>query len=137
MIKYAWKSTHLQVHFIERVYEEKNQTCANIDKVADWATPIRDYLESGELPQDKIDAKRIIRLAPSYKIIDGTLYKRGFSTSFLICIGHPETTTTLREVYEGYIVCHKEARSIVRTKSKPRILLTRNEPRGDGIGIEV
>lgn len=51
-----------------------------------------------------MEAKRIRNLAPRYKMIDGTIYKIGFSTSYLSCIAKPETITILRQVHEGYTV---------------------------------
>lgn len=71
------------MNFIESVHKEMGQTCANIDKAIDWVMPIHTYLESEELPKDEVDAKWIVCLAPNYILIDGTLYKKGFSTSFL------------------------------------------------------
>lgn len=53
-------------------------------------------------------------MTSSYKIVDGTIYKWGFSTLFLRCVAHLEMTIILREVHERYATCHEEARSIVR-----------------------
>lgn len=54
------------------------------------------------------------RLAPSYTLIVGILYKKGFSTPFLICTATPETTTILRELHEGYVAYHEGERSIIQ-----------------------
>lgn len=51
---------------------------------------------------------------PNYKIIDGTLYKKGFSIPFLRCVAHPEIVTIIKEVPEGYDACHERTRSIVQ-----------------------
>lgn len=77
--KYAWQATPLQVHFIESIHRGTSLTCSNIDTTLDWAAPMHAYLEFVEFPKDEVNAKRIICLAPSYKLIDGTLYKKGFS----------------------------------------------------------
>ncbi|KAK0603387.1 hypothetical protein LWI29_004426 [Acer saccharum] len=48
-----------------------------------WMTPIMDYLRHGTLPEDKIAAQRIRRQAPRYLIINGSLFRRGFSLPYL------------------------------------------------------
>lgn len=96
MLGKRWKAPPLQVQFVKSISEKTPQGCVNIDKAVVWARPIRTYLESGELPEDEIETRPIIRIAPNYKIIDGTLYKKGFFTPFLICVTQPETTTTKR-----------------------------------------
>lgn len=49
-------------------------------------TLIRVDLESGELLDDEVNAKRIKRLALNYKIIDRTPYKKGFSMPYFRCV---------------------------------------------------
>lgn len=98
--KYDWVTPPPQVHFIENVHEKVGQDCASIDKAGDWVTHISTYLESGELPEDEVNAKRITRLTPNYRIINGMLYKKGFSMPFFRCGAKPETITILREVHE-------------------------------------
>lgn len=47
---------------MEKVHEKVGQDCADINKALDWAMHIYDYQESGKLPEDEIEAKRITRL---------------------------------------------------------------------------
>lgn len=99
----------LNVHIVESVAQPCAYECFNINPTIDWATPIRDFIETGNEPHDEAKAKRIRHLAPSYIIVDEILYKKCFSTHLLGCIAPPETTSTLRELHEGYAACHEEA----------------------------
>ncbi|KAK0606525.1 hypothetical protein LWI29_000174 [Acer saccharum] len=62
-----------------------------------WMTPIMDYLRHGTLPEDKIAAQRIRRQAPRYLIINGSLFRRGFSLPYLRCVSPPQTEQILQE----------------------------------------
>ncbi|KAK0574861.1 hypothetical protein LWI29_030216 [Acer saccharum] len=66
-----------------------------------WMTPIMDYLRHGTLPEDKITAQRIRRQAPRYLIINGSLFRRGFSLPYLRCVSPPQTEQILQEVHGG------------------------------------
>ncbi|KAK0601198.1 hypothetical protein LWI29_022096 [Acer saccharum] len=48
-----------------------------------WMTPIMNYLRHGTLLEDKITAQRIRRQTPRYLIINGSLFRRGFSLPYL------------------------------------------------------
>lgn len=59
------------------------------------------------MPEDKIDAKRIRQLTLNYKIFNGTLNNKGFSTPYLRYVAQLEITTILSEVHEGYAADHE------------------------------
>lgn len=61
--------------------------------------PIRDYLDPGALPGDRIEAKRIKFRASRYTIVGGILYKRAFSQPLLVDL--PESRRILEEVHAG------------------------------------
>ncbi|KAK0573118.1 hypothetical protein LWI29_003258 [Acer saccharum] len=63
-----------------------------------WMTPIMDYLRHGTLPEDKITAQRIRRQAPRYLIINGSLFRRGFSLPYLRCVSPPQREQILQEL---------------------------------------
>ena len=48
-----------------------------------WFAPIVRYLNDGTLPLDKKDARKLAYKAAHYTLVDGALYKRGFSTPLL------------------------------------------------------
>ncbi|MCI67982.1 hypothetical protein A2U01_0089241, partial [Trifolium medium] len=44
-----------------------------------WMTPLLKFLNTGKLPDEKKEPARIKRRACAYVILDGKLYRRGFS----------------------------------------------------------
>ena len=45
----------------------------------EWYTPMWNFVTTGTLPADKLEARKIKRLAPMYSILNQQLYKRGYS----------------------------------------------------------
>nr|XP_043619948.1 uncharacterized protein LOC122591770 [Erigeron canadensis] len=78
-----------------------------------WMTPIYEYLVSRILPADKDEARKIRVKAPQYKILDKKLYKKGFVTPWLRCVGPKQTEMIIREIHEGICGAHSGARSVV------------------------
>ena len=52
-----------------------------------WMDPIWDYLVHGILPSDPKEASKLRTRSARFTILQGTLYKRGFSTPILKCVG--------------------------------------------------
>ena len=77
-----------------------------------WMDPIWDYLMDGTLQTDQKEASKIKARSAKFTIHRGTLYKRGFSTPILKCIGREDTNYVLREVHEGICGNHIGARSL-------------------------
>ncbi|XP_071719402.1 uncharacterized protein [Rutidosis leptorrhynchoides] len=78
-----------EVH--ELVTEEENT----------WMKLIREYLELGILPEDKKEARKIRIKAPSYKMMNGALYRKYFLTPWLRCVGPNQASMIIREMHEG------------------------------------
>jgi hypothetical protein len=51
----------------------------HIREIPSWAEPFSDYLITGDLPQDEVEARRIQCRAGAYTIINSELYKRSVS----------------------------------------------------------
>ena len=66
-----------------------------------WVDPIWDYLLNGILPSDPKEASKLRARSARFSLLRGTLYKRGFSTPILKCIGKEDANYVLREVHEG------------------------------------
>ncbi|XP_062086151.1 uncharacterized protein LOC133792258 [Humulus lupulus] len=60
-----------------------------------WMEPIIKYLVSGELPQDKKAARKVLYQVPWYTIMDSKLYRRGYSFPFLRCVSKQEARLIL------------------------------------------
>ncbi|XP_071689090.1 uncharacterized protein [Rutidosis leptorrhynchoides] len=61
------------------ILEEEVNDLIQEDEVT-WMTPLQVYLEIGKLPVDKNEARKIRIKAPSYKMMNGALYRRSFLT---------------------------------------------------------
>ncbi|XP_071739380.1 uncharacterized protein [Rutidosis leptorrhynchoides] len=76
-------------------------------------TPLQVYHETGNLPEDKNEARKIRIKAPSYKMKNGELYRRSFLTPWLRCVGPKQATVIIQEMHEGICGLHAGPRSVV------------------------
>ena len=65
-----------------------------------WMTPIISYLKEGKLPQGRDEARKQRIKSARYVLMDGVLYKKGFSQPYLRCLAPEEANYVLREVHE-------------------------------------
>ena len=77
-----------------------------------WMDPIWDYLVDRTLPIDPKEASKLRTRSARFTIHRGTLYKRGFSTTILKCVGKEDANYVLREVHEGICGNHIGVRSL-------------------------
>ena len=74
--------------------------------------PIIAYLNSGELPEKKIEI-RILRIkATRYTIYDDKLYRRGYSIPLLKCVTPSEAYYIMTEIHEGICGNNTEKQSL-------------------------
>ncbi|KAI3465839.1 hypothetical protein Pfo_022502 [Paulownia fortunei] len=66
-----------------------------------WKDNIIQYLTTGELPNNPVDARKLKTRATRFLIIDGELYKRGFSQPYLKYLTPTKANYVLREIHEG------------------------------------
>ncbi|XP_022841861.1 uncharacterized protein LOC111365536 [Olea europaea var. sylvestris] len=66
-----------------------------------WMQPIIAYLKDQSLPASKSEARKLRRRAAHFILQENTLFKRGFASTLLRCVGGEEATYILREIYEG------------------------------------
>ncbi|KAI5336625.1 hypothetical protein L3X38_015893 [Prunus dulcis] len=64
------------------------------------------------LPADPAEARRVRHRSARYLVINGSLYKRGFSLPYLRCLTPEEGHYVLREIHEGICGNHSGARSL-------------------------
>jgi ribonuclease HI len=84
-----------------------------IDVNNSWMTPITKYLEEGILPTYAVEARKLQVRAVKFVLIEGILYKRGFSLPYLRYLDKSEAEYVMREVHEGICKNHSGARSLV------------------------
>ncbi|XP_071713301.1 uncharacterized protein [Rutidosis leptorrhynchoides] len=76
-------------------------------------TLLQAYLETGKLPEDRNEERKIRIKAPSYKMMNGALYRRSFLTPWLRCVGPKQATVIIQEMHEGICGLHAGPRSVV------------------------
>jgi hypothetical protein len=67
----------------------------------------------GELPSDRATARRIARMAKSFTLVDGELYKRAASGILQRCVPIPEGRELLRDIHAGICGHHVAPRTLV------------------------
>jgi hypothetical protein len=80
---------------------------------ADWRDKYVAWMARGELPTDRAAAKRIARMAKSFALIDGELYKRAASGILQRCVPIPEGRELLRDIHAGICGHHAAPRTLV------------------------
>jgi hypothetical protein len=83
---------------------------SSIEEASDWRQEIINYLQSGTLPSEKKSAMQLRMKAGRFTVVNGLLYKRGFTLPLLKCISTEEGNYVLREIHEGICGSHSGAR---------------------------
>jgi hypothetical protein len=80
-----------------------------------WQTPYLQYLHRGELPLDKVEARRLARHAKSFVLLgdEKELYHRSPSGILQRCISVAEGQELLQEIHSGACGHHAAPRALV------------------------
>jgi ribonuclease HI len=94
------------------IFEEASDApqISSIEEASDWRQEIFSYLQDGTLPSGKKSAMQLRMRAGRFTILNGLLYKRGFTLPLLKCISTKEGNYVLREIHEGICGSHSGAR---------------------------
>jgi len=87
------------------------QVCA-LEEGDTWMTPYRQYLADGILPAEPEEGKKIKRNVARYTIVDGILFRHGFTHPILTCLSGDECTRIMAELHEGICGSHVGGRSL-------------------------
>ena len=81
-----------------------------------WMQPLFDYLTRNELPEDKTEARRVMRRSKAFTIHDGLLHKRSISDVLQRCVVPKEgkRKRILLEIHQGPCGHHVGSRNLVR-----------------------
>jgi hypothetical protein len=71
------------------------------------------YLTRGELPEDTIHRRQIMRRSKTFTTINGELYKRSTSGVLQQCIAPEDRIALLRDIHEGACGHHPNSRTLV------------------------
>ncbi|XP_021986466.1 uncharacterized protein LOC110882870 [Helianthus annuus] len=76
-------------------------------------TPIIMYLQSGILPENKAEARKVQYKAEHYQMVDGILYRKSYLGPLLRCVNPEDANYLIREVHEGICGIHVGPRMVV------------------------
>jgi hypothetical protein len=79
----------------------------------DWREKYIAWIARGELPADRAAARRIARMAKSFALVDGELYKRAAFGILQRCVPIPEGRELLRDIHAGICGHHAAPRTLV------------------------
>ena len=74
----------------------KGEQVLKIKEQEEWMNLIVHYLKEGWLPEDKVEARKILIRVACFIIIDNVLYRRGYSLPYLRCASLEEANYVLR-----------------------------------------
>ncbi|XP_074331622.1 uncharacterized protein LOC141668559 [Apium graveolens] len=77
-----------------------------------WIDPIKTHLETGWLPNDAREARKLSVRALRYSLIKGLLYKRSFVIPYLKCLRPLEVEEALKKSHEGICGQHLGVRAL-------------------------
>jgi ribonuclease HI len=83
---------------------------AVIEEVSDWRKELIDYLTNGVLSAEKKYAVQLKMRAGRFTMLNGALYRRGFTLPLLKCVSPEEGNYILREAHEGICGSHSGSR---------------------------
>ena len=90
---------------------EQMQVCV-LTEGDTWMTPYKRYLVDGALPVEPEEGKKVRRNAARYTLVDGVLFRHGFTHSILTCVSGDECTRIMPELHEGICGSHVGGRSL-------------------------
>jgi len=82
-----------------------------VDVVETWMTPYQRYLADGLLPVEPLEAKAVKRNAGKYTLVDGNLFRHGYTHAILTCVSGDQCTCIMAKLHEGICGNHVEGRT--------------------------
>ena len=76
--------------------------------------PIRLYIATGELPNEKDKAHKVQIQSARFSMVDGQLYKRSLGGPYLVCLIHEQGQYVLAELHEGICGNHLGGRTLAQ-----------------------
>jgi len=92
--------------------EEKGVQVCVLEEGDTWMTPYRRYLADGILPAEPEEGKKVKRNAARYTLVDGILFRHGFTHPILTCVSGDECTRIMAELHGGICGSHVGGRSL-------------------------
>jgi hypothetical protein len=109
--------------------DPSKQTATVMLVEAVWTKPYLAYLIRGELPEDTIQHRQIMRRSRAFTIIQGELYKRNTTGVLQRCIAPEDGIALLRDIHEGTCGNHASSGTLVAKAFCSGVLLAFGPPR--------
>jgi hypothetical protein len=84
-----------------------------VPRAEDWRDKYIAWMDQGELPPDRSEARRIARMAKSSTLVDVELYKRAASGVLQRCVPISQGRELLRDIHAGVCGHHATPRTLV------------------------
>jgi ribonuclease HI len=95
----------------EALEEEEDQELVMMVQVP-WMQAYISYILRNEIPDDPVEARRVIRRSKAFTVVKGELYKRSISGVLQRCVTPEEGRIILKDVHEGICGHHTSSRAI-------------------------
>ena len=69
-------------------------------------TPYKSYLADGILPLESTEARKIKKNSSKYTLIDGELFRHGFTNPILVCVSDDQCAHIMAKLHEGICGSH-------------------------------
>jgi len=92
--------------------EEKCVQVWALEEGDTWMTPYRRYFADGILQAEPGEGKRIKKNSTRYTLVDGVLFRHGFTHPILTCVSGDECTRIMLELHERICGSHVGGRSL-------------------------
>jgi len=77
-----------------------------------WMTPYQRYLADEVLPLEPAEAQKRKKNLSKYTLIDGKLFRHGYTHPILLCVDGEQCTRIMAELHEGICGSHIGDRSL-------------------------
>jgi hypothetical protein len=77
-----------------------------------WIQPYLAYMVNKTLPQDVVEAQRIVRWSKAFVVVQGKLYKKSISGVLQRCVTPQEGQVILKDIHAGAYGHHASSRAI-------------------------
>jgi hypothetical protein len=78
-----------------------------------WMQPYLAYMVNKTLPEDVVEARRIVRRSKDFVVLQGKLYKKSLMGISQRCVTPQEGQIILKDIYAGLCGHHASSRAIV------------------------
>jgi hypothetical protein len=78
-----------------------------------WMHPYLAYMVNKALPEDVVEARRIVRRSKDFVVLQGNLYKKSITGFLQRCDTPQEGQIILKDIHEGVYGHHTSSRAIV------------------------